>query len=165
MGTIRLIGENISYSASPAMQGAAFAALGLGHSYELVDVSAEDVPEAVAALRAEGVLGANVTVPHKAAVIPLLDEVEPLAARADAVNTIVNRGGRLIGSNTDVPAIADEIRRLRDVPRRAVVLGAGGAARGVAAALGESGGPEPVMVSRAQWSHLTAAARRSGSPR
>ena len=122
---------------------------------ELVDVSAEDLPPAVAALRDDDVLGANVTVPHKAAVIPLLDEVEPHAGRADAVNTIVNRNGRLVGSNTDIPAIADEIRRVRNAPCRAVVLGAGGAARAVASALSEIGAVEPVMISRTTWSQLT----------
>src|SRR4051812_18437475 len=135
MGTVRLIGHEISYSASPAMQTAAFAALSLDHHYELSDVSADELSVAVAALRGEGVVGANVTVPHKEAVIPLLDEVDDLAERADAVNTIVTRDGRLIGSNTDIPAIRDEIERLNDAPRRAVVLGAGGAARAVAIAL------------------------------
>jgi shikimate dehydrogenase len=155
MATVRLLGEHISYSASPAMHGAAFEALGLSHEYELVDVTADDLPRAVAALRDDSVLGANVTVPHKAAVIPFLDEIEPLADRAGAVNTIVNRDGRLTGSNTDIPAIADEIRRVRDAPRNSVVLGAGGAARAVAAALSEMGAVEPTMVSRAMWSQLT----------
>ena len=154
MPTIRLLGENISYSASPAMHGAAFDALGLAHDYELVDVTAEDLPQAVAALRDEGVLGANVTVPHKAAVLDLLDEVEIGARVAGAVNTIVNRDGRLIGSNTDIPAIADEIRRVRQAPRQAVVLGAGGAARAVAWALSGIGAAQPVMVSRGMWPEL-----------
>jgi shikimate dehydrogenase len=155
MATVRLLGEQISYSASPAMQDAAFDALGLGHDYELIDVTADDLPRAVAALRDETVLGANVTVPHKAAVIPLLDEIEPLAERAGAVNTIVNLNGRLVGSNTDIPAIAEEIRRVRDRPRAAVVLGAGGAARAVAVALNEVGAAEPTMVSRQMWPRLT----------
>jgi shikimate dehydrogenase len=155
MATVRLLGVNIRYSASPAMQGTAFADLGLAHEYELVDVTAEDLPLAMAALRDENVLGANVTLPHKAAVIPFLDELEPLAERADAVNTIVNRDGRLVGSNTDIPAIADEIRRVRQAPRQAVVLGAGGAARAVAIALSEIGAAEPVMVSRQMWPQLT----------
>jgi shikimate dehydrogenase len=151
---VRLIGEHISYSASPAMHFAAFAALGLDHRYELADVTAADLPAAVAALRDADVLGANVTVPHKTAVMPLLDEIEPLAERAGAVNTIVNGNGRLIGSNTDIPAIADEIRRLHDAPRKAVILGAGGAARAVAMALNDIGEVETVMISRATWSEM-----------
>lgn len=154
MATVFLIGEHISYSASPAMQMAGFAALGLEHRYELADVSAEQLPAAVAALRDADVLGANVTVPHKAAVMPLLDEIDALARRAGAVNTIVNRSGRLIGSNTDIPAIADEIRRLAGAPRTPVILGAGGAARAVAIAMAEIGASEAVMVSRATWSDL-----------
>jgi shikimate dehydrogenase len=155
VATVWLIGEHIDYSASPAMHASAFATLGLDHRYELADVDAAELSVAVDALRAEDVLGANVTVPHKSAVIPLLDEVEPLAARADAVNTIVNREGWLVGSNTDIEAIAAEIRRVRDTPHHAVVLGAGGAARAVAFALSEIGAAEPVMVLRATWSQLT----------
>jgi shikimate dehydrogenase len=154
MATVRLLGEHISYSASPAMQGAAFAALGLDHHYELADVAAPDLSAAVAALRDPDVLGANVTVPHKAAVMPLLDEIDPGANQAGAVNTIVNRDGRLIGSNTDVPAIADEVQRLRDAPRSVVILGAGGAARAVATALSDIGATNVAMISRANWSAL-----------
>jgi shikimate dehydrogenase len=154
MSTVQLIGQHISYSASPAMHAAAFAALGLGHSYELADVSAEELPAAVASLRSGGVLGANVTVPHKAAVIDHLDEIEPLAAEAEAVNTIVVRRGRLIGSNTDVPAIAEQLRKLRPAPRVALVLGAGGAARAVRLALESLGPVEVVMLSRSSWMDL-----------
>src|SRR3954468_2137681 len=99
------------------MHSAAFATLGLDHQYELADVSGDDLAAAVAELREEDFLGANVTVPHKQTVIGLLDEVEPLAHEADAVNVIVKRDGRLLGVNTDVPAIADEIRRLLPDPR------------------------------------------------
>ena len=154
MATVRLLGEHISHSASPAMHMAAFAALGFDHRYELADITAADLPRAIAALRDADVLGANVTVPHKAAVMPLLDEVEPLARRAGAVNTIVNRDGRLIGSNTDIPAIAGEIRRLTSAPRNSVILGAGGAARAVAIALTEIDAREAVMISRTNWSDL-----------
>jgi shikimate dehydrogenase len=156
VGTVRLIGEHISYSASPNMQTAAFKALGLDHTYELADVSAADVPATVASLRADDCLGANVTVPHKAAVLDLLDEVEPLADQAQAVNTIANRGGRLIGSNTDVPAIAEQIRKLAPESQFALVLGAGGAARAVKLALKSSGSPRAVLLSRSDWSDLPA---------
>ena len=155
-----MIGQGIAYSASPAMQAAAFRMLAFGHSYELADVMAEDLPDQVARLRNGGSLGANVTVPHKEAVIDLLDEVEPRDDAVRAVNTIVHRDGRLVGSNTDLPAIADEIRRLRPEPRHAVVLGAGGAARAVKAALEEVGAQQITLVSRsvadgfAAWSDL-----------
>ncbi|HUG48555.1 MAG TPA: shikimate dehydrogenase [Candidatus Limnocylindria bacterium] len=148
MGLVRLLGRHISYSASPRMQSAAFAVLGLSHRYELADVSVDDLPGAVAALRNEDSLGANVTVPHKGAVLALLDEVDELAREAGAVNTIVRRGRRLSGSNTDVPAIADEIRALRPQPRHVLVLGAGGAARGVQRALEIVGATSVGLVSR-----------------
>lgn len=147
MGTVALIGQGIAFSASPAMHTAAFAALGLDHVYELADLPAEDLPAAMEALRSSDFLGANVTVPHKSAVIDFLDEVDDLASRADAINTVVNRDGRLLGSNTDVPAMADEIVHLRDAPRRAVILGAGGAARAVTIAL-EQVGAQTTLVSR-----------------
>jgi len=148
MGLVRLLGRHISYSASPHMQAAAFAALGLDHRYELADVAADELRTVVAALRRDDSLGANVTVPHKAAVLHLLDDVDELAGRAGAVNTIVRRGLRLAGQNTDIPAIADEIRALSPEPRHVVVLGAGGAARGVRHALELVGTERMTLVSR-----------------
>jgi shikimate dehydrogenase len=160
MGTLRLLGQHISYSASPAMHTAAFAMLGLDHQYELADVEASELEAAVDALRDGGILGANVTVPHKAAVMDLLDAVDDVAADAGAVNTIVSRDGRLFGSNTDVAAIVDEIRRLRPAPQSVVVLGAGGAARAVQVALETVGAQAVTLVSpsgrggAASWSEL-----------
>ncbi len=163
MGVARLLGRNIAYSASPAMHAAAFRELGLAHRYELADVAADELPAAIDALRAPGVLGANVTVPHKAAVLALLDQVEPLAAEAGAVNTIVRRDGALAGSNSDIPAIAAEIAQLcARAHGRAVVLGSGGAARAVAIALDRLGWEPATLVSRsagdraAHWSDLPA---------
>lgn len=154
MGTVRLLGEHISYSASPAMHTAAFAALGLPHTYELADVTSESLPQALEGLRASNCLGANVTVPHKTAVLNLVDEADALSTWAGAVNTIVSGNGRLIGSNTDVPAIADEIHRLRPKPRNALVLGAGGAGRAVRLALESTGAQQTVLLDRSSWSDL-----------
>ena len=160
MATALLIGEHINYSASPVMHSAAFLGLGLDHTYELADVSSGDLPVVLASLRDDAYLGANVTVPHKAAVIEHLDEIDPLAERAGAVNTIVARDGLLVGSNTDIPAIRDEIAVLNVSPRCAIVLGAGGAARAVAFALEMLGAQEIVTVSRsgregaANWDDL-----------
>ncbi len=160
MAVVRLIGRHIYYSASPAMHNAAFDALGLPHRYEVADVTVDDLPAAVAALRSNDSLGANVTVPHKQAVLKLLDEVEPLARRAGAVNTVVRRRDRLIGYNTDIPAIAEQVRLISDGPRQAVVLGKGGAARAVAIALEDVGVEGVTLVSRsggegaAAWEEL-----------
>lgn len=134
--TFRLLGHGIAYSASPAMMNAAFDALGLPHRYVLADVSDEDVPAAVAGLRAADAGGANVTVPHKAAVAALVDEVSDVAREADAVNTVVRDGDRLVGHNTDMPATIEAIERL--CPKgvdHALILGAGGVSRAVQLAL------------------------------
>lgn len=135
--TFRLIGREISYSASPAMMKAAFEALGLPHRYVLADVPADDLVGTVESLRAPDAGGANVTVPYKGDVVPLLDQISASAREADAVNTIVNREGRLIGHNTDMPATVEVLRRLRPGGiGHALVIGAGGASRAVQQALG-----------------------------
>ncbi len=134
---MRLLGHPLGHSLSPAMQGAAFAHLGLPVTYALWDVPPEGLRGAVAALRGGEFLGANVTVPHKETVVPLLDEIAPLAARVGAVNTIVKRGATLRGENTDVGGFLGPLRAagVDLAGRHATVLGAGGAARAVAVAL------------------------------
>jgi len=149
-----LLGEGIDYSASPAMHNAAFAALGLSWRYELRDVPAEALPGALADLRAGTFRGANLTRPHKGRVLGLLDELDPLAERVGAVNTIVATDGRLAGHDTDVPAIAAEIARLGRF-RSAVVLGRGGAALAAAAALADAGATVE-LVGRDRWADLPA---------
>jgi shikimate dehydrogenase len=151
--TFRLLGQAIAYSASPAMHSAAFAALGLPHRYVLEDVTADDLPAAVQRLRDADAGGANVTVPHKAAVAALVDQLSDAARRADAVNTVVREGDRLVGHNTDLPATIDAIRRL--CPRgveRAVVLGAGGAGRAVGLALAEVAAGQVILLRRSDGS-------------
>ena len=146
--TFRLLGQGIAYSASPAMMNAAFDSLGLPHRYVLADIPAEKVPGTVAALREVGAGGANVTVPHKAAVAAEMDELSDVARAAEAVNTVVREENRLIGHNTDLPATVEAIRHLRpDGVRHALVLGAGGVGRAVRLALDEVG-TERVSVLR-----------------
>jgi shikimate dehydrogenase len=144
-----LIGEHVAYSASPAMMTAAFAALGLPHTYGLIDLAASEVPEAVEALRQRGAGGANVTTPHKRLMASLMDEVSADAERAGAVNCVVPRDGRLMGHNTDLPALMEQIAALRpDGLERAVVLGGGGAASAVLLALEDAGAHEIVSLTR-----------------
>src|SRR5712691_8962537 len=100
-----LLGHGIAYSASPRMQTAAFRAAGLPWTYELADVAPDRLAAAVAALREPGAAGANVTIPYKVAVMPMLDELEGDAVATGAVNTIRRDGGRLVGSNTDVVGV------------------------------------------------------------
>ncbi len=132
-----LIGDPVAHSISPALQNAGLAALGLPPGYALWPTPATELEARIASLRAPDVLGANVTVPHKLAVMAYLDEVTPLARWAGAVNTIVHRDGRLLGDNTDVPGFAAGLPEtgLDVASRAALILGAGGAARAVALAL------------------------------
>src|SRR3989454_7754226 len=120
------------------MHNAAFGALGMDWTYDLLDVSPAQLRGAVAELRAEDVGGANVTIPYKQVVMDQLDTIPPDAVRARAVNTIVNDAGRLGGYNTDIPAIRAAIEQVGLEPEsvNAVILGAGGAARAPAAAMG-----------------------------
>ncbi len=135
---VGIIGDPVTRSLSPEMHNAAFAALGLDFAYVPLPVPPDRVGEAVAGLRALGFRGANVTMPHKAAVVPFLDEVSGDARLIDAVNTIVVDEGHLAGYTTDGDGFS---RALREVePGGAggwpvLLLGAGGAARAVALAL------------------------------
>ena len=148
---IGLLGHPVSHSRSPAMHNAAFASQGLDLVYLAFDVPVEDLSAAVAGLRALGAVGANVTVPHKERVISLLDEVEPLAERIGAVNTIVNRDGRLIGHNTDVQGFLSALESgwgRGPAGARCLVIGAGGAARAVIAGLSSGGAAEMWVYNR-----------------
>lgn len=141
MAAVYLIGDPVAHSLSPAMQNAAFAALGLPHRYELLRVPADAVASAVERVRREDVLGANVTIPHKERIARSLDAVEDAARRIGAVNTIFKRGGALRGDNTDGPGFADALAE-KDVEvagRRVLLLGAGGAARACADRLVRAG--------------------------
>ncbi len=138
----------MSHSLSPRLQNAAFAALGLDYVYVPLHVRAADVGAAVEGLAALGFRGANVTVPHKGAVIPYLDELSDDARLAEAVNTIVVDEGRLSGHNTDVEGVRSALvagagRSLSG--EAALILGAGGAARAAALALARLGCPLTVV--------------------
>lgn len=137
MQRIILIGDPVAHSRSPRMHNAALQHLGIAARYEAVRTSAAELPARVAALRGPEYLGANVTLPHKQAVIPLLDRLEEQAALIGAVNTIYKDAGALVGANTDAPALlADLADAGVDLAgRSAVILGASGAARAAAFAL------------------------------
>jgi shikimate dehydrogenase len=119
------------------MQNAAFAALGMDWTYELLDVPPAELRGAIRKVRAPDCAGANVTIPHKLAVMDQVDRVDAEALRARAVNTIAKEGDLLIGSNTDVAAIGSAIAEVGVDPHGAnvVILGAGGSARAAAVAL------------------------------
>ena len=129
-----LIGHPVAHSLSATMQQAAFDAAGLDVQYELLDRTPLQLAAAVEELRDEAFLGANVTIPHKERVAPLMDRVAEEAQATGAVNTVTREGKRLIGHNTDVGAFRialDALVGRQKMPRTAVVLGAGGGARAV----------------------------------
>jgi shikimate dehydrogenase len=152
-----LLGEHIAYSASPAMMRAAFAALRVPHRYGLIDVPEAELAARIEELRLPDAGGANVTTPHKRLAATLMDDLSPDARRAGAVNCIVLRDGRLLGHNTDLPALVEQIRALRPGgPARAVVLGGGGAAGALLLALEDAGAREVISLTRSggTWGRL-----------
>jgi shikimate dehydrogenase len=148
---VGLIGYGLKHSISPQFQQAAFDYLGLDIRYEVWETNKDELTKMVEGMRDAAKLGANVTIPHKEAMLPLLDNVDNDARRIGAVNTIVNRGGKLIGYNTDASGF---MRALRDdgafSPRnkRVVLLGAGGAARAVGFALVDAGVRSLIILNR-----------------
>jgi len=136
-----VIGDPVEHTMSPAMQNAAFREASLDYVYAAFPVRGEDLGHAIHGMRALGMRGLNVTIPHKVTVIPFLDEIDPLADRIGAVNTIVNDGGVLKGYNTDASGFMQALLEKGVDPRgkSVLVLGAGGASRAVCLALGESG--------------------------
>jgi len=127
-----LIGNPIEHSVSPEIHNAGYRALGLDYVYLAFRV--EDLKEAVAGIRGLGIRGASVTIPHKEAIIPFLDELSELAKWIGAVNTVVNENGRLIGYNTDGEAGYQSLvsAGIKLAGKKITMLGAGGAARAIA---------------------------------
>jgi shikimate dehydrogenase len=136
-----LIGDPVEHTMSPVMHNTAFKKLGLDYIYLPFRVSPEQLPQAVAGLKALNVRGFNVTIPHKVSVIPLLDGLDPVAERIGAVNTVVNDSGELRGYNTDASGFMRALlgRGVRPKDKNVVILGAGGAARAIAYILTEKG--------------------------
>lgn len=150
---LTLIGDPVAHSRSPFIHNTALQHQGHNMVYVTTRVRAGEVREAVAGLRALHVAGANVTIPHKEAVLPFLDEVHPRAKAVGAVNTIVARPDRTLrGDNTDVVGFLEPLAPYRAALQGAsvVILGAGGAARAAAYAL----------LSTYELERLTLAARR-----
>lgn len=149
-GRVGLIGDPVEHSLSPAFQQPAFDALGVGIRYELWPTPVARIPERLAMLRSGEAFGANVTVPHKQAFHDAVDTLSDRARRAGAVNTVIAQDGRLHGENTDIHGFLVPLieRGFPFASTRVIVLGAGGAARGVIVALVEQGAAEVVVVNR-----------------
>lgn len=147
-----VIGHPIKHSRSPLIHGSWIAEHGIEGSYEAIDVAPDELPAFVERLRQGEFAGGNVTIPHKEAVFALCDSVDPLATTIAAVNTLVARDGKVHGFNTDFMGFLGNLDQ--NAPgwgeglNRAIVLGAGGAARAVLVALRERGVPEIVLLNR-----------------
>ncbi len=147
-----IIGDPVEHSLSPAMHTAAFQQIGLDAVYERWHTPTADLPARIESLRDPQILGASVTLPHKLAVIPLLDGLEPEAARIGAVNTIYKRDdGALIGANTDALGFLESLRldaHTDPAGSTALILGASGAARAAVFALLDGGARGIIIANR-----------------
>jgi shikimate dehydrogenase len=154
MKRLAVLGHPIAHSRSPAMQSAALAELGLDGewSYEAIDVAPDALAARVPAMPAEGFVGANVTVPHKAAALALADTASETAREIGAANTLSFADGEARADNTDAPGLLSALPQA-PAGRRALVLGAGGAARAVVWALVRQGAEVRV------WNRTEARAR------
>lgn len=133
-----VVGYPLGHTLSPTMHNRAFAVTNINALYLAFET--KDIKGCVRGMKALGIKGLSVTIPHKSSVIPLLDEVDPLAERIGAVNTIVNRHGRLTGYNTDALGALKALEEKTVLSgKRCLVLGAGGAARAIAFVLREQG--------------------------
>lgn len=140
-GICGIIGDPIEHTMSPVMHNAAFRELGLDYVYVPFRVKQEELGKAIEGMRALNITGLNVTIPHKVAVIQFLDELDQLADKIGAINTIVNDNGVLRGYNTDATGFLQALRERGIEPKgkRVVILGAGGASRAISFILAERG--------------------------
>lgn len=151
-----VIGSPIEHSKSPAMHRAAFAALGMPHTYEKLETFESDLPRRIQELRDGTFAGLNVTIPHKSRVLGLVDEASKSTRAIGAANTLVRvPGGGVVAHNTDAPALRQEIEVLREAVRAAplsgrsvLLLGTGGAARAALVALASLGAARVVVRGR-----------------
>jgi shikimate dehydrogenase len=146
-----VIGDPVDHSLSPVLHNAAFTALGLDWIYLALAVARGRVPDAITGVRALGLSGLSVTMPHKAPVAAEMDQLSPTAARLGAVNTVTRRAEELVGDSTDGDGFLAALRideGWDPAGRRCAVLGAGGAARAVILALAEAGAATVSVVAR-----------------
>jgi len=148
-----VIGHPIGHSLSPRMHNASFAATGLDYLYLPLDVRPEALPAAVAGLGALGFRGFNVTMPYKEKILPLLDSVDDAARLSGAVNTVIVEGGRMLGTNTDGPGFLAACAEagVDFAGARVLVVGAGGAAAAISAAVLGAGAGHVGLLNRSAW--------------
>jgi len=160
-----VIGHPIAHSRSPLIHGTWLAEHGIDGSYEAIDVAPDELAGFVGRVREGAFAGGNVTIPHKEAVFALCDEVDPLARQIGAVNTLVMRGGTLFGTNTDYLGFLGNLDAgapgWSEGLERALVIGAGGAARAILVALASRGIPV-ILLNRTRASADRLAAELDG---
>ncbi|MCA1057975.1 shikimate dehydrogenase [Rossellomorea aquimaris] len=142
MALFGVIGDPIAHSMSPLMHKSAFNDKGIDAEYVKFHVQKEQLPDAILGIKALGIRGVNVTVPHKEHVMSLLDRIDPLAEAIGAVNTIVNESGKLIGYNTDGLGFVEGLKKIAGEQlenKSMLIIGAGGAARAIYYTLASSG--------------------------
>jgi len=161
---LAVLGYPVAHSRSPAMQNAALAALGLGDdwSYEAIEVAPDGFEERVLSMAAAGFAGANVTVPHKGAALAVADELSEVAREIGAANTLIFSGGEIRAENTDAQGLLNAMA-VSPAGRRALVLGAGGAARAVVWALIREGAKVDIW-NRTERRSRDLSAELGGSP-
>jgi len=147
---VGVFGDPVEENPTGVMEEAAFEALGLPFRYLTIRVIREDLPAAIQAVRAFGIRGINLTIPHKIAVIPYLDELTEAAEIIGAVNTVVNEGGRLIGENTDGKGMLESLQEngCQVKGKNLAIIGAGGAARAIAVEAALAGAKKVTIINR-----------------
>jgi shikimate dehydrogenase len=165
MPRLAVLGQPISHSRSPAMHSAALAELGLADewTYEAVEVAPDEFDERVRWMHREGFVGANITVPHKLAALALADEASQAARAIGAANTLSFRGERIFAENTDATGFLDALQQSPG-GKRALVMGAGGAARAIVWALVTQGAEVAIWNRTPEKAHALAAAFGAGVP-
>lgn len=148
-----VIGDPIEHTLSPVMHNAAYARLGLDYVYLPFRVKRDELGKAIEGMKALNIRGLNVTIPHKVAVLQLLNKVDDLAEKIGAVNTIVNDDGVLTGYNTDAAGFLQPLveRKIDPAEKNVVIVGAGGAARAVSFILADRGADLTILNRREEF--------------
>jgi shikimate dehydrogenase len=147
-----ILGYPVKHTFSPAMHNAAFLSLGLDFVYIPFEVNPKGLNKAVGSLRALGISGVNITIPHKEKVIDFIDKLDPFARQVGSVNTIVNLRGKLSGYNTDSPGFLRDLvdKGFNSCGKTALLFGSGGAGRAIAAALSLAGAKKIFITDAAE---------------
>jgi len=148
---VGILGDPVAHSLSPRMHNAAFDAVGLNWRYMAFRVRADALPYALRGLTALGMVGANVTIPHKETTVAFVDELDPVARRIGAINTIRVADGRLQGFNTDAVGLIDALTKDGGAAikgRRCLVIGTGGGGRAAAFALAGAAASQLMVLNR-----------------